>query len=85
MKMVASFISIICFVLFNTGTLVKKIKEENERLKDSQLCKICMDEEMQVLFVPCNHMVACEDCAIIVKQCPICRVDITNTIRVYKS
>ncbi len=64
---------------------MKKYKEENERLKDSQLCKICMDEEMQVLFMPCNHFVTCEECAKVVKQCPICREDILNTIRVFKS
>ncbi|XP_072043914.1 uncharacterized protein [Amphiura filiformis] len=67
------------------GTLVKKYKEENERLKDSQLCKICMDEEMQVLFMPCNHFATCDECGKILDKCPICREDIQNKIRVYKS
>ncbi|XP_069162546.1 uncharacterized protein [Procambarus clarkii] len=44
-------------------------------------CKICMDAEIELVFIPCNHMVACSKCALALFICPICRTDIKYTIR----
>ena len=50
---------------------------------DRQSCKICMDNDVEVTFVPCGHLVVCESCALGMKLCPICRLDVNETVRTY--
>ena len=50
---------------------------------DRQGCKICMDNDVQVTFVPCGHLVVCESCALGMKLCPICRLEVQETVRTY--
>ena len=60
-------------------------KAELERLRDGELCKICMDKDMSTVYIPCNHMVTCNECAETVSSCPICRTEIKNVVYVYKT
>lgn len=46
-------------------------------------CKICMDQDIQVLFQPCGHSTTCNKCALQLSKCPICRAHIDNVIKVY--
>ncbi|XP_078341653.1 uncharacterized protein LOC111110400 isoform X2 [Crassostrea virginica] len=48
------------------------------------LCKVCLDEEVQVVFLPCKHMVTCEGCVSTLHwgKCPICKQNIQNKIKV---
>jgi hypothetical protein len=43
-------------------------------------CKICNNHEASVVFLPCKHMVVCENCQSMVSQCPmqLCRQDIQD-------
>ncbi|XP_076466818.1 baculoviral IAP repeat-containing protein 7-like [Babylonia areolata] len=50
---------------------------------DRTLCKICMDREVAVTFLPCGHLVCCSQCAQYVKQCPVCRQTVKASIRTY--
>lgn len=59
----------------------KELADELERIRDSRMCKVCMDAEMDVVFLPCAHMIACASCAVALTQCPICRKDIRYTIK----
>lgn len=59
----------------------QELAEELERIRDIRMCKVCMDAEMDVVFLPCQHMVTCSSCALALAQCPICRVDIKYTIK----
>ncbi|XP_064634420.1 uncharacterized protein LOC135492142 [Lineus longissimus] len=63
----------------------KSLVEENRQLKEQTTCKICMDNEVSMVFVPCGHLVACADCAPNLRECPICRRPITGTIRTFLS
>uniref|UniRef100_A0A0B7A2L3 RING-type domain-containing protein n=1 Tax=Arion vulgaris TaxID=1028688 RepID=A0A0B7A2L3_9EUPU len=36
-----------------------RLAEENRVLKEQRQCKICMDEEVCVAFIPCGHLVCC--------------------------
>jgi hypothetical protein len=62
-----------------------RLAEENRQLKEQRQCKICMDEEVCVAFIPCGHLVCCSTCAPALNQCPICRAKIRGTIRTYMS
>ncbi|XP_039956744.1 death-associated inhibitor of apoptosis 2 [Bactrocera tryoni] len=61
------------------------LEEENRKLKDARLCKVCLDEEVGVVFLPCGHLVTCVQCAPGVGQCPMCRADIKGFVRTYLS
>lgn len=34
----------------------KLLEEENRKLKDARLCKVCLDEEVGVVYLPCGHL-----------------------------
>jgi len=61
------------------------LQDENARLKEQRTCKICMDGEVGVVFLPCGHLCACVNCAPALKDCPVCRTTIQGTVRTYMS
>lgn len=59
-------------------------KEEAEvELDRIQKCVICFDDERQVVFLPCSHFLACENCADLLRECPNCREPIVQRQRLY--
>ena len=52
---------------------------------DVQLCKVCMEREMNTLFLPCAHIACCVSCADDLHECPICRTEIQSRIRTFFS
>ncbi|XP_033151802.1 death-associated inhibitor of apoptosis 2 [Drosophila mauritiana] len=61
------------------------LEEENRQLKDARLCKVCLDEEVGVVFLPCGHLATCNQCAPSVANCPMCRADIKGFVRTFLS
>ncbi|KAJ8311141.1 hypothetical protein KUTeg_011305 [Tegillarca granosa] len=57
------------------------IIEENRHLRELQLCKICLDEDVSIVFLPCGHMATCASCAPALRKCPICRQFIKGTVK----
>ena len=43
--------------------VIEELLDENTRLKEQKTCKVCMDEEVGVVFLPCGHLVVCVNCA----------------------
>uniref|UniRef100_A0A1Q3FHQ7 Putative apoptosis 2 inhibitor n=1 Tax=Culex tarsalis TaxID=7177 RepID=A0A1Q3FHQ7_CULTA len=62
-----------------------RLEEENKRLKDARECKICMADEVGVVFCPCGHLVSCVQCAPAVTNCPVCRAVIKGRVRTFLS
>jgi len=60
-----------------------KLKKEIQRLRDDRLCKICLNDEATVVFLPCGHLSSCTACASALKDCPVCRAQIQGLIRAY--
>jgi len=56
--------------------LTERIKAENERLREIQTCKICMERPVNTTLLPCGHLVSCDSCARRLAKCPICRTRI---------
>jgi len=59
----------------------EEIVRENEELKSQLQCKICMDNDADVVFLPCGHMVACTTCARALRKCAVCRALIKGTLK----
>mmetsp|Transcript_38603 Transcript_38603/g.86825 ORF Transcript_38603/g.86825 Transcript_38603/m.86825 type:complete len:495 (+) Transcript_38603:104-1588(+) len=52
---------------------------------DQEKCKVCFDNPLEVVLIPCGHMILCLYCASIVSDCPVCRQGIADVVKVYKS
>lgn len=61
------------------------LEEENRTLKEARLCKICMDWEASVVFLPCGHLTTCVYCAPSFTHCPMCRQVIHSVVRTFVS
>lgn len=61
----------------------KSVKEEYETIKTN--CKICYSNALEVVFLPCSHLMVCERCALRMKNCGVCRKPIQATIKVFIS
>ncbi len=62
-----------------------RLMQENRRLREEKLCKICADREVGVVFVPCGHFACCVNCAPSFSDCPVCRTRIQSAIRTFLS
>lgn len=61
------------------------LEEENRLLREARLCKICMDAEVGIVFLPCGHLTTCVNCAPNLEDCPLCRSAIKATVRTFLS
>ncbi|KAM9127415.1 E3 ubiquitin-protein ligase XIAP isoform 1-T1 [Pangshura tecta] len=58
-------------------------EEKLRRLQEEKMCKICMDKDISVVFIPCGHLVACKECAEAVDKCPVCCLVITKRQKIF--
>ena len=63
----------------------QKMKKDLEKVNESKLCKVCMDEEACIVFIPCGHLMSCVNCSPALKNCAICRKPVQTTVRTYFS
>ena len=52
-------------------------------MKRVMMCKVCLDKDVEVVFLPCRHLVVCKWCAPNMWNCPVCRSKINETIKVF--
>ncbi|XP_065350683.1 baculoviral IAP repeat-containing protein 2-like [Cloeon dipterum] len=50
-------------------------------VKEVRLCKVCLTNELGIVFLPCAHMVTCPECAPQLTSCPICRSKFSAYVR----
>lgn len=51
--------------------------------KQKEECKICFENPIDCVFVPCGHVACCHSCAKGVKMCPFCRKKIKMVVKMY--
>ncbi|KAL8586655.1 hypothetical protein ACOMHN_040163 [Nucella lapillus] len=60
----------------------EKLEDENVKIKNERMCKICQVEEVGILFLPCGHLVSCSQCAPALRTCAVCRQRVKGRVRV---
>lgn len=65
-----------------TDPEVLKLADEYDALDTIVTCKICADNKINIVFLPCGHFVSCNVCAPQVTHCCICRSLIRGTVTV---
>lgn len=61
----------------------QSLLKENQDLKAQMKCKICLDKDACMVYLPCGHMVTCQDCASTIRKCCICRKLIQGIVKAY--
>lgn len=62
------------------------VEEPGEKIKFRNLiCKICFENDLDSVFIPCGHAVACGKCSLSLNNntCPICRKVYLKSIKIY--
>ncbi|XP_021360355.1 putative inhibitor of apoptosis [Mizuhopecten yessoensis] len=59
-----------------------RLEQEIATMKERISCKICLQNPVAIVFLPCGHLVSCPVCAPALKKCPICRGPMKATVRV---
>lgn len=62
---------------------MQRVRDDNERMREEMRCKRCSRSQVETLFLPCRHLVACEACADQVEDCFMCDAKILGTVRIY--
>ena len=65
-----------------TDVNIKPVVSKTENYQSQLLCKICFDQELGVVFLPCGHQ-ACPQCTSCLTDCHICRTNIRAVVRTY--
>jgi len=60
-----------------------QLMEENRRLREARTCEVCMDSEVNTVFLPCGHLVCCDTCSPALRNCAVCRALIRGTVKVF--
>ena len=55
------------------------------KIKDDELCLICMTEKKNMAFIPCGHLSTCEECSIKYKddKCIVCRKEFSISYKIF--
>ena len=56
-------------------------KDAEKQLARKWECTVCMDEEIEIVLLPCTHISTCSSCTIKLSQCPICRGEIKHVLK----
>ena len=65
------------FKFSERNDLVREFFDLSETLN----CRVCREREKCFAFLPCGHLVCCDDCAPAMKRCLICDGPVTGTIK----
>lgn len=71
------------FVQFVLDCENMQLMKDKENCSPPKLeCSICYFREVNVVILPCKHVVACEECANRIGKCCVCKADITATMKI---
>ena len=69
--------------LSNKKRRIEEIENENQWMKEDRICKICLSNQVGVVFLPCGHLFSCVNCSPKLKDCPFCRQFIKGKIKTF--
>ena len=64
----------LCGVQFETGVTARRmlLLQGGEILERDPKCKVCLENNIDSVFLPCGHMMTCIQCGSKLVNCPIC-------------
>lgn len=72
----------------NISNNEKECDELQMNLDESNLCKICYINKINIVMIPCGHIACCSGCINLSfknnhKSCPVCRGSVANLVNIY--
>ncbi|XP_069506886.1 baculoviral IAP repeat-containing protein 7 [Ambystoma mexicanum] len=67
----------------SASVALESTEEQLRRLQEERVCKICMDQPVCMVFIPCGHLAVCTECVPMLTHCPICRAIIQEAVRTF--
>ena len=68
-----------------TDNEIERLRRRVTQLEAKVMCKVCMENEINAVLLPCAHRVVCLSCAAIIVNgdciCPICRNPISRLLK----
>ena len=58
--------------------------KEGSEGSGSELCKVCEENPIEMVIIPCGHYILCHTCIDQVQTCPYCRCTIVQKLKVFK-
>ncbi|XP_064459788.1 E3 ubiquitin-protein ligase RNF34-like [Ornithodoros turicata] len=62
----------------------KMLQEQDLEMGNEQLCKICMEGDVDCVILECGHMCTCTTCGKQLSECPICRQYVVRVVHVFR-
>lgn len=62
---------------------IEELRLENLQMKSEITCRVCKNVGVEILFLPCRHLLVCEKCSESVVNCCKCGQTILGTVRIY--
>ncbi|PVD28678.1 hypothetical protein C0Q70_11272 [Pomacea canaliculata] len=62
---------------------LEELGRENSEIRQQHICKICLDRDVCIVFLPCGHLVCCAECSPALTTCPVCRQRIKGRVRAF--
>ena len=66
-----------------TNRITIKQQQSSKQTDDPPKRATCLTFDKSILFFPCKHIFCCEKCSKKLDNCPICRTEISEKIKVY--
>jgi hypothetical protein len=63
--------------------LTDKLAKISKKIEKLNECSICLTNPFNTVLLQCGHKTACYDCAVKLKQCPICRGEVTRVVKIF--
>ncbi|KAG9447354.1 hypothetical protein H6P81_013482 [Aristolochia fimbriata] len=58
---------------------------ENREMKHRKTCRVCKENDVCVLLLPCRHLCLCKDCESKLETCPICNSMKNASLQIFMS
>ncbi|KAH9510060.1 hypothetical protein Btru_043405 [Bulinus truncatus] len=62
---------------------MRLLQKENAHLRNKLQCKMCFKKNVEVVFLPCCHIVTCVDCSCDMTSCHVCSKQVQGKIRTF--
>lgn len=66
-----------------SGDAHARTMKENRDLKEQRNCRVCRNNSVCILLLPCRHLCLCKDCDARRPECPLCGVPKNASVQVY--
>ncbi|XP_059154536.1 uncharacterized protein LOC131940015 isoform X2 [Physella acuta] len=65
------------------NTTLNILENENQKLREKLICKVCNVAPIKDLFLPCGELYACSECSKLLTHCPSCKKPILATVNTF--